>query len=112
MQKNDRKGGSQSLKRGEESKSKKSEEQDKTKHKHDKSDFNQQYRRKKNFNKIDKIDQVHSGGTEQNWQDQTDKTIKNTHKKAKATHDMAQDTRHNKNKTQQEHKSNPVFPNN
>lgn len=38
-----------SLKRGEESKSKKSEEQDKTKHKHDKSDFDQQYRRKKNL---------------------------------------------------------------
>lgn len=58
---------------------------------------------KKTLNKIDKIDQVHSGGTEQNWQDQTDKTIKNTHKKAKATHDMAQDTRH---KTQE--KQNPT----
>lgn len=46
--KNDRKGGSQSLKHVEESKYKKSEEQDKTKHEHDKSDFNQQYRRKKN----------------------------------------------------------------
>lgn len=47
MQNNERKGGSQSLKHLEESKCKKSEEQDKTKHQHDKSDFNQQYRRKK-----------------------------------------------------------------
>lgn len=66
---------------------------------------------KKNVNKIDKIDQVHSGGTGLDGQDYQ----KHPQKKEKATQDMAQDTRQNKNKTQQlieikEHKINPMFP--